>query len=71
MPDRGSRCTDPAAPAPSAPPAAEGTLQEALVDARDALLEREAAYRANDLVAAAEADARLQEALERAIALSE
>jgi hypothetical protein len=35
------------------------------------LLDREAAYAANDLVAAAEADERLQEAIERALALSE
>jgi uncharacterized membrane protein (UPF0182 family) len=45
-------------------------LQLALADARAALLEREAAYRANDLVAAAEADRRLTDALNRALVLS-
>lgn len=43
-------------------------LADALADAGQALADREAAYRANDLVGAAEADARLVEALERAIA---
>ncbi|MDO9589648.1 MAG: UPF0182 family protein, partial [Microcella sp.] len=46
-------------------------LAQALRDARDALLDRQAAYAANDLVAAAEADERLQAALERALALSD
>jgi uncharacterized membrane protein (UPF0182 family) len=45
-------------------------LQLALADARAALLERETAYRANDLVAAAEADRRLTDALNRALVLS-
>jgi uncharacterized membrane protein (UPF0182 family) len=45
-------------------------LQLALADARAALLEREAAYRANDLVAAAEADRRLTDALNRALVLT-
>jgi uncharacterized membrane protein (UPF0182 family) len=49
----------------------EESLEAALRDARQALVDREAAYRANDLVAAAEADRRLTEALERAIAFSE
>ncbi|MCU1425166.1 MAG: hypothetical protein JWM51_1457 [Microbacteriaceae bacterium] len=61
------------APAPDAPvevpPAAGGTdLASALADAETALSDREAAYRNNDLVAAAEADARLTDALTRAIA---
>ncbi|WP_242682006.1 UPF0182 family membrane protein [Herbiconiux sp. SYSU D00978] len=43
-------------------------LAQALADAADALADREAAYSANDLVAAAEADERLQAALEAAIA---
>ena len=43
-------------------------LEGALQDARQALQDREAAYRNNDLVAAAEADRRLTEALERAFA---
>ncbi len=46
-------------------------LQAALADARAALEDREAAYRANDLVAAAEADQRLTDALARALVLSE
>ena len=45
-------------------------LQSALADARAALVDREAAYRANDLVAAAEADSRLTDALSRALVLS-
>ena len=49
----------------------EESLEAALRDARQALADREAAYRANDLVAAAEADQRLTEALERALAFSE
>ena len=43
-------------------------LEAALRDAQRALQDREAAYRNNDLVAAAEADRRLTEALERAFA---
>lgn len=49
----------------------EESLDAALEDARQALVDREAAYRNNDLVAAAEADRRLTEALERALAFSE
>ena len=49
----------------------EESLDAALEDARQALIDREAAYRNNDLVAAAEADRRLTEALERALAFSE
>ncbi len=45
---------------------AEG-LEAALEDARQALQDREAAYRNNDLVAAAEADRRLTDAIERAL----
>jgi len=74
---------DPAAPvAPTPPttptptPTTPGTgatteLGQALQDARQALLDRQAAYAANDLVAAAEADKRVQAALERAFALSD
>ena len=46
-------------------------LQQALADYREALADRQAAYAANDLVAAAEADQRMQDAVERAIAASE
>jgi len=68
--------TDPTEPTEPTDPTDPGVeisaeLAQALRDARDALLEREAAYAANDLVAAAEADERLQAALERAIALSD
>jgi uncharacterized membrane protein (UPF0182 family) len=45
-----------------------GALAAALADVGKALADREAAYRANDLVSAAEADRRLVEALKRAIA---
>jgi len=45
------------------------SLDAALRDAQQALLDREAAYRVNDLVRAAEADLRLTEALERALQL--
>jgi uncharacterized membrane protein (UPF0182 family) len=46
-------------------------LKDALSDAAAALQAREAAYAKNDLVAAAQADTLLQEALERAVAASE
>ncbi len=69
--------TVPTDPAPTDPaPVDPGTgtpnaaLQAALVDAQQALTDRAAAYAANDLVAAAEADNALQDALERAIAAS-
>jgi uncharacterized membrane protein (UPF0182 family) len=45
-------------------------LQAALEEARQALLDRAAAYKANDLVAAAEADKKLQAALQKAYELS-
>ncbi|WP_187264989.1 UPF0182 family protein [Homoserinibacter sp. GY 40078] len=46
-------------------------LQQALQDYQDALEDREAAYADNDLVAAAEADQRMQDAIERAIELAD
>ena len=46
-------------------------LEAALADMVEALADREAAYRANDLVAAAEADRRFTEAFARALVLSE
>lgn len=49
-------------------PTDNAALDAALQDAAAALKEREAAYAANDLVAAAQADQKLQDALERAIA---
>ncbi|GAA3749241.1 UPF0182 family protein [Leifsonia bigeumensis] len=51
-------------------PTDNAALDAALRDAAAALKEREAAYAANDLVAAAEADEKLQDALERALAAS-
>jgi hypothetical protein len=65
---------DPEAPAPEDPVTGEGTsaaLTKALADARKALSDRQAAYAANDLVAAANADIKLQEALQRAYELSQ
>ncbi|WP_240792204.1 MULTISPECIES: UPF0182 family protein [unclassified Salinibacterium] len=67
---------DPAEPAdPGAPttPSEPGTpdFEAALADAQEALQEREAAYAANDLVAAAEADEKLQDALERLFTASQ
>ncbi|HRP99428.1 MAG TPA: UPF0182 family protein, partial [Terrimesophilobacter sp.] len=56
---------------PEQPGTMSPELRAALQDAAQALRDREAAYAANDLVAAAQADQRLQAALERAIALSE
>ena len=52
-------------------PGSNSDLADALADAKTALDERTAAYAANDLVAAAQADERLIEALNRAIAASD
>ncbi|MEP6478349.1 MAG: UPF0182 family protein [Rhodoglobus sp.] len=52
---------------PSTTPTDNAALTQALADAKQALADRTAAYAANDLVAAAQADKRLQEAIERAI----
>ncbi len=54
-------------PASSSPPDSRPRSQTRA----HALAEREAAYRANDLVAAAEADQRLTDALARALVLSD
>lgn len=58
---------------PDNPPAEvdNPALVQALADYQEALAAREQAYADNDLVAAAEADARMQEAIERAIAATE
>jgi uncharacterized membrane protein (UPF0182 family) len=45
-----------------------GAVKAALADAQQALKDRQAAYAKNDLVAAAQADDRLQKALQRAVA---
>lgn len=63
---------DPEAPVdPELPEGDNPELTAALADAQQALADREAAYRENDVVAAAEADQRLQDAIERAIAALE
>jgi uncharacterized membrane protein (UPF0182 family) len=67
---------EPGEPAEPEADAGQGTvieegLNQALADAAQALQDREAAYRANDLVAAAEADKRLTEALQRALAFEQ
>jgi uncharacterized membrane protein (UPF0182 family) len=59
--------TDPTAPTT---PVDNQALAKALSDYQSALSDRQAAYAANDLVAAAEADTRMQEAITRAIAAS-
>ena len=58
--------TDPGTPNANVSP----KLAAALNEARQALLDRAAAYKANDLVAAAEADKKLQAALQKAYELS-
>jgi len=60
--------TDPTEPTDPTVPGDLDALQEALADYLTALEAREAAYAANDLVAAAQADQDMQEAIERAIA---
>jgi uncharacterized membrane protein (UPF0182 family) len=60
--------TDPNNPSTGKPVSAE--LAKALADAKKALTDRQAAYAKNDLVAAAAADVRLQQALQTAYELS-
>jgi uncharacterized membrane protein (UPF0182 family) len=60
--------TDPEVPTEPTEPGGDLTeLQQALADYQTALAAREAAYADNDLVAAAQADQDMQEAIERAI----
>ena len=64
--------TDPGTDTPTTPttpttPGDSSALAQALSDYQAALADRQAAYAANDLVAAAEADAKMQDAVERAI----
>jgi uncharacterized membrane protein (UPF0182 family) len=74
----GNAGVDPSNPSTPSDPGTPGTpstnvpaaLAKALQDARQALLDRAAAYKANDLVAAAQADKALQAALQRAYELS-
>ena len=63
---------DPTTPTEPTEPGGETTpdFDAALADAQKALQDREAAYAANDRVAAAQADERLQDALERLFAAS-
>lgn len=60
--------TDPNSPSSGGEVSTE--LAKALADAKQALADREAAYAKNDMVAAAEADVRLQKALQTAYELS-
>ena len=60
--------TTPTEPTDPTDPSQNAALRQALSDYQAALADRQAAYAANDLVAAAEADARMQDAVERAIA---
>ena len=60
--------TDPTTP--TTPTTGNSALIQALADAQAALTARQAAYAANDLVGAAQADERLQTAIEQAIAAS-
>lgn len=62
--------TDPVDPGAGTGTVDEAALQAALDDYRDALNRRTAAYAANDLVAAGQADADMQDAIERAITAS-
>nr|WP_241732229.1 UPF0182 family protein [Galbitalea soli] len=57
-------------PGSTATPTGNAALDQALRDAQAALNARTAAYKANDLVAAAQADAQLQAAIQRALAAS-
>jgi len=73
VPTEPTEPVDPTQPTTPTEPTEPGTtdnaaLQQALSDYQEALADRQAAYAANDLVAAAEADARMQDAVERAIA---
>lgn len=63
--------TDPTTPTEPTTPVNNAQLTQALADYQTALAARQAAYAENDLVAAAEADAAMQDAIERAIAASE
>jgi len=62
--------TDPTTPTPT-DPTDDSALAQALADYQTALDKRTAAYAANDLVTAAEADAEMQDAIERAIAAAD
>lgn len=63
--------TTPTDPTTPTTPTANADLTKALADYQSALADRQAAYQANDLVAAAEADARMLDAVQRAIAASQ
>lgn len=56
---------------PSAPPADGGTYEQALADAQTALQEKQTALEEGDMVAYAEADQRLNEAVQRLLELTE
>ncbi len=61
---------EPSDPGEPADPGADVTFEQALEEARQAMLERDAALKAGDLAAFAEADERLTAAIERLLALS-
>ncbi|MGL4338834.1 MAG: UPF0182 family protein [Rhodoglobus sp.] len=61
----------PTDPAPPTSPTGNAALAQALADYSSALADRQAAYAENDLVAAAEADARMVKAIEQAIAATD
>ncbi|ALJ19969.1 UPF0182 family membrane protein [Microbacterium sp. No. 7] len=63
--------TEPGEPTPTPTPGEPGTpLETAKADARQAMLDRDAALKSGDLAAFAEADARLTDAVERLLELS-
>lgn len=77
--DSGAAPTEPTEPAEPTEPTESGessgtideaALQEALADYQQAFADRQAAYASGDLVAAAEADERMSEAVARALAAS-
>jgi uncharacterized membrane protein (UPF0182 family) len=65
--------TDPGTETPTTPttPSTNAALTQALADYQAALADRQAAYAANDLVAAGEADARMLAAIQKAIAATQ
>ncbi|WP_309620038.1 UPF0182 family protein [Salinibacterium sp.] len=62
--------TDPTTPTTPTTPTDNAALSKALADYKTAFADRQAAYAANDLVSAAEADDRMVKAIEQAIAAS-
>jgi uncharacterized membrane protein (UPF0182 family) len=69
-PDTGTGTTPPPSTGGGSTGTDQTALDAALADAKSALADRTAAYASNDVVAAAEADQRLQAAIEAALAAS-